>query len=186
MMEKSLSPLLIFAVCNYCKHNVRYWTFIYFQQTATRHVSASAYHRTESDENHTSKLMSAVQIPSYRDPVCRQLPACHHSPILKEIYPWSASRCTLLERVGHWSAISRIRMSVRRGGVARPFRQPYMIKRNLFSSIAEQPASQGNLGQAQVGTPAIVKGTRVRLRQGHQLVKGTRVRLSQGDTRLAP
>ena len=48
------------------------------------------------------KILSAVSC----QPVIR--------PVLKEIYPWSISCCAHCQRVRHWSAISRIRTSVRR------------------------------------------------------------------------
>ena len=42
------------------------------------------------------------------------MPACHNRPVLREIRPWSISSCAHYQRVRHWSAISRIRTSVRR------------------------------------------------------------------------
>ena len=65
MIEEPLSPLLIFAMCKYCKHNV-------WRQTLFMTSSTTAHHRTELDENHHRELMSAAQIPLLqKDPVSR-------------------------------------------------------------------------------------------------------------------
>ena len=114
MIKEPLSPLLIFAMCKYCKHNV--WRKTLF--VLANRMTASQPHATAPSWTRTTP---ASWCQPRKSPCCRKIlsaVSCQPviRPVLKEIYPWSISCCAHCQRVRHWSAISCIRTSVRRRG----------------------------------------------------------------------
>ena len=131
MIRTSLSPLLIFAMCKYCKHNVWYWTFIYFSKPLHRIPS----HRVRREPHQASwcqpRIYPAAEILSAVS--CQPVTtALHWKKYIRGHHPVVLSLSALV----NWSAISCIRTSVRRGVVARPFASLTWSRRVFFINSA--------------------------------------------------
>ena len=143
-LRNLLSPLLIFAMCKYCKHNVwRQTLFIsskphdceYNRMTA----STTAWLRVQPHTiapNWMRTTPASWCLPR-KSPCCRKIlsaVSCQPviRPVLKEIYPWSISCCAHCQRVRHWGAISCIRTDVHRRSGSKALLQALHDKEEFF------------------------------------------------------
>ena len=130
----------------YCKHNVWYWTFIYFSKPLHRIPS----HQVRQEPHQASwcqpRIYPAAEILSAVS--CQPVTtALHWKKYIRGHHPVVLS---FLSAFVNWSAISCIRTSVRKGVVARPFASLHDQEESFF--INSRTHTYMWIGDSQMGT----------------------------------